>query len=697
MRKLLALLFAAASLQAQSVRGTVADAGGIRVPGVVVQLLTANDSVVSRALTDVNGAFLVATPNAGDYRVRTLRIGYKAITSEVITLAAGQQVTRQFELTGVAVTLSGVKIEGESVCRRSADDSTNVVFQAWDQLRTAISATQISAFTRPMTITSVDYTRFFDGFSKKLVRNEATLRTAQARQPWAERRPELLRREGYVVKDMVGNYDYHVPGLDALGSPMFIEDHCLRLSRASSAERLGVEFTPTRERSETPEVRGTAWLDRKTSELRQVDFSYVNLPPERMDLSGGRIEFTRMTDGTWIVSRWFVRMPVLKKVDFSASMGGPRLQIDEVQETGAQLSVARRGQDTLWMHPPLPLSGTVIDSATNRPAPGAVAKLVGTAWLDTTDARGRFTIRAVPGEYTLEVTTPSLDSVKAVHQSKITFIDSASALEVKVPNADFIRRVMNARNSAAFMGQVLTDSTNQPVRDAEVSLPALSKTVKTDSLGMFRISDVPAGVQRVVVRKVGMGAYDAPTYFMAGHAVQRKILLPKVTELASVTVTAEAGANLPASFEDHRKAGLGNFVTRAMIDRYKGMTLQSLLDQTPSVSLITGNQRQAWLTSGRMPPPRISCVQGRSLYGANTYCPEPFEQMKGMRPACYAQVWLDRMLMNPENPTMPFDVNSIAPELVEAMEYYAGPAQTPPEYSRMNSTCGVLVIHTRKA
>jgi hypothetical protein len=47
-------------------------------------------------------------------------------------------------------------------------------------------------------------------------------------------------------------------------------------------------------------------------------------------------------------------------------------------------------------------------------------------------------------------------------------------------------------------------------------------------------------------------------------------------------------------------------------------------------------------------------------------------------------------------PTEPFDISMIAPEQVEAVEFYAGPAQTPLKYSRMGSNCGVLVIWTRR-
>ncbi len=43
-----------------------------------------------------------------------------------------------------------------------------------------------------------------------------------------------------------------------------------------------------------------------------------------------------------------------------------------------------------------------------------------------------------------------------------------------------------------------------------------------------------------------------------------------------------------------------------------------------------------------------------------------------------------------------FDINSIAPASIEAIEYYAGASQTPLEYGGLESACGVIVIWTRK-
>ncbi|MEX2152996.1 MAG: hypothetical protein WD825_06615 [Gemmatimonadaceae bacterium] len=82
------------------------------------------------------------------------------------------------------------------------------------------------------------------------------------------------------------------------------------------------------------------------------------------------------------------------------------------------------------------------------------------------------------------------------------------------------------------------------------------------------------------------------------------------------------------------------------------------------------------------------------------WCPRDEDkplQAYGYRCGCYAKVYLDRQLMNPQTPTEPFDVNSIATAMIEAVEWYAGPAQLPPELNKLNSVCGVLVIHTRRS
>jgi hypothetical protein len=58
---------------------------------------------------------------------------------------------------------------------------------------------------------------------------------------------------------------------------------------------------------------------------------------------------------------------------------------------------------------------------------------------------------------------------------------------------------------------------------------------------------------------------------------------------------------------------------------------------------------------------------------------------------------MDRQLMNPGKPTMPFDLATFsATREIEAVEWYESESQTPPRYGAQNARCGVLVIHVKK-
>ena len=92
-------------------------------------------------------------------------------------------------------------------------------------------------------------------------------------------------------------------------------------------------------------------------------------------------------------------------------------------------------------------------------------------------------------------------------------------------------------------------------------------------------------------------------------------------------------------------------------------------------------------------PGAVECLKNHGFY-----VPDRAEANQGMPIACYALVYVDDVLMNgATEPTEPFDISSISPEQVEAVEFYSGPAQTPLKYSRMGSNCGVLAIWRRRS
>lgn len=687
----------------QRVLGVVEAAAGIPVSGVVLLLVGSADTAVARALSDERGRFSFGLLQPGEYRVQARRIGFGPVTSEAFILTPGTDKSLQLAMTGIAVRLAEVRIRTEATCGRRGAESTSMALALWEQMRTALAAEEITAAARGMTVSAVEFSRTLDAAGQKTLRSNSVLRREQVRRAWQERTAATLRRDGYVTVDSVGAFVYHLPGSAVLGSSAFLEDHCIHLSPLSDSRWLVLGFEPRPGGGRTPDIRGEAWLDRATAELQRIAFEYTNLPAVRQDGAAGALEFARLKDGSWIISSWRVRMPIVEQVSRTSQLGGSYLRLAEMAENGAALIVAQRGTDTLWTATPLLFSGRVLDSTSSNPIVGAAITLGPSRSSATTDARGRFTIRSLVGEHDLEVRTPSLDSVQAVYRSKLLLLDSpATIADVRVPSAGDVRLLMAERNRAGFAGQVLADSSERPILDAEVLFPGLSISVRTDTSGRFRLSEIPAGVHRVVVRKLGFAPFEAPVYFTGGRIAQRRVLLSRLTTLDTARITADAAVSrLPRSFEDNRNVGLGHFITRADLEMYDGASLQLVLSRIPSLALVSGRQGQAWIQSNRSrsllnrcPPPRP--LTAPPVVGGSSYCVDRSEASRGMKSGCYARVYFDGVLMNPGYPSEPFDVNAIAPSQVEALEFYSGPAQTPAKYSGLNSACGVFVIHGRR-
>ena len=207
------------------------------------------------------------------------------------------------------------------------------------------------------------------------------------------------------------------------------------------------------------------------------------------------------------------------------------LQIDSIQVTGGELVTAvansARGRDTVWVRPAVRLRGTVLDSVSGRPVRRAIVALGGTIQMDTTDARGRFTIGGVlPGRYTINTSTPSLDSVAAVDQRSILFTDSSMTVTIRVPNASQViggickpARTALSYGKGIVIGTVRAARDSSPVPHATVRadwqevLTGLGKygtrsntlQARTDDRGVFRLCGLPVDVRLEIVASSDSG------------------------------------------------------------------------------------------------------------------------------------------------------------------------------------------------
>ena len=156
--------------------------------------------------------------------------------------------------------------------------------------------------------------------------------------------------------------------------------------------------------------------------------------------------------------------------------------------------------------------------------------------------------------------------------------------------------------------------------------------------------------------------------------------------LDSVVVTATPLDRLRRSFEDHRRIGLGRFLTRADFDRADGQPITSVLGQLPGIQIIRGRGSSAWIAGRR---------GSRTLTG-ELPSGDAGDRSMGAVAACYAHVYLNSTLIYRGKVGEPLsNVGALAPGDIEALEYYASPAQTPAMYRNLDSVCGVVVIWTR--
>jgi hypothetical protein len=203
-----------------------------------------------------------------------------------------------------------------------------------------------------------------------------------------------------------------------------------------------------------------------------------------------------------------------------------------------------------------------------------------------------------------------------------------------------------------------------------VELPLLGLKATTDGRGVFRIAHVPAGSQLLTVRRLGYAPKDQPLSLPPGAVTDLRFVLARVTTIAEVTTTASMA--WIKDFDEHRKLGLGQFLTRDQLAKQESVRLSAILTMLRGTKLVPVGQTGARVTSSR---------GQRSLSGR----------------LCYAQIYLDDkpMYLGRDGEPVP-NVNEFLTSQLEAVEWFAGAAETPAKYNNLNAGCGVLVLHTRQ-
>jgi len=580
---------------AQVVRGVVSMPDGTtRASGVII-VASRDTAAPIRALTNQRGAFTLQLSAPGTYTVRALRVGFKPTDGPTVTVAKTDTVSIQITLTGVAVSLVTVTVQGDDVCR-TKPDSGALVARAWEEARKAIMASQLSATDAPLVAEWIEYNRTLEA-SGRIVRGLRVRSTTNPTTHAFRSAPaESLAARGYVVPDGEET-SYHAPDGDVLLSESFAATHCFQVvPPARGADTLvGIAFRPAQDRREIRDIEGTFWLDRRSAELRWMDYSYTNMPAiaERA-APGGRVEFLRLGTGGWLIGNWNIRMPEFGRAPSSSTSTGRVSVVRQssnvlraIQVTGGQVTKVMRGDTVVYQAAGAALDVQVVSRDQSVTASRAIVELVGTDYIVTADANGRARVSPVlEGRYEARVRTALMDTLHVLPVLREMDVSlRAHTDSVRLPSANEILAAAckdSVRDGEALVRGLVRDSLGNPLADVAVTVTWLGRVkvgvekntdrvsfteqsvgAMTDDLGRYKVCGVPRDVLLVARVRMDKGSdarrltLDADQPFGAVDLVPHPVAattdlqLPKANRaMVEFSVTDDEGALVPGTTLD---------------------------------------------------------------------------------------------------------------------------------------------------
>ncbi|HEY2849791.1 MAG TPA: carboxypeptidase-like regulatory domain-containing protein [Gemmatimonadaceae bacterium] len=533
----LACLLAFRGAGAQSIRGVVhgAATGGV-LSGVVVVLRDSASGDLVQTVTNSRGAFVLHAPAAGSYLLRARLIGFRP-TDLRFRLSLGD-TTLAVVMSDVPVTFAAVVTRSAGHCR-AHPESGSATWALWDDAEIAMLNAVITMREQRYRFDAEFVRRWYDMNPAQLSQIGIHDSTVRDSRPWTSVRPDVLGRSGYAFETPT-EMTVIAPDLPILLSHDFLDGHCFAIHEASGRrpELVGLDFKPTA-RGRYVDIRGTFWIDRQSSEVRYLDYYYDGFPFSMSDtLAGGRVKFTRLPTGSWILSSWWIRSPVppapyLAYTVLSTSRplravesGDPHFRAIEFTVTaGSVRQVSGDGDaDTMpvWSAPVSALRMNVTEHGASGPVPaaGAIVQLVGSRRQVVADGSGVAVIDGMlEGEYIVDVT--------AQLQAELRLPPSRSTVVVEPPGDVTIHaRVMTpgeavqavcgamSMTSGILTGTVTKNGAPEPRASVSVRSdvdPHFAKGVKVLSDGTFSVCDVPRGEALTVTAHFG-GSAQAKAY-----------------------------------------------------------------------------------------------------------------------------------------------------------------------------------------
>ncbi|MEP6733714.1 MAG: carboxypeptidase regulatory-like domain-containing protein [bacterium] len=208
--------------------------------------------------------------------------------------------------------------------------------------------------------------------------------------------------------------------------------------------------------------------------------------------------------------------------------------------------------------------------------------------------------------------------------------------------------------TATIAGTVRT-STGVPLTDVAVQVVDAAGATRTDSLGHFSLSGLPAGSQLVEARKIGYLIGRVPVELRSGRPTDVQLRLDRFVTLDSIKVIAQRGKY--REFERNKKSGWGRFLDQKEIEKRNVFQTSQIFHFMPGFRVVSNGFEETVVSS-----------RGSAFHGP-----------------CKPNVVIDGI------PNQ--DVNLVQPNDIGAMEVYSSGVGGPPG---QNYGCGVIVIWTKR-
>lgn len=216
----------------------------------------------------------------------------------------------------------------------------------------------------------------------------------------------------------------------------------------------------------------------------------------------------------------------------------------------------------------------------------------------------------------------------------------------------------------AILGTV-HDTSLVAVVDANVEVIGAGAKVQTDARGRFLINDVPPGEFLFYVRKLGFKPVTNLVHVEPGDTIRLAFTVePTITSLNTATVTEVSASPKMREFAERRRAGFGQFMDQAEMEKLNFPYMPDYLRTFKSVKLTPKQQGYGYAI--------VSARQN----------------------GCPMEVYVDGIPHGFDTEDLP------SPKDIAGIEVYAGPATTPlwvPQAGRGGSRrwCGVVLLWTR--